>query len=144
MIAVRIFVRALVSGCQIPAAAKGFSRLQVEVEHGRVGVLAAGVGEMYAHVGLKGFLVVGESGVAIDPEQGTPRGARVGDEMRAELVEMRPEAADEHQRRVTNHILIPRFVLGEPITVVVALELAQEIEQLREKKALSGIVSPHK
>jgi hypothetical protein len=48
--------------------------------------------------------------------------------MRAELVQMRPEAADEHQCRVANHLLVPRLVPGEPLPVVVALELAQEIE----------------
>ena len=61
-------------------------RLQVEVEHGRMGVLAAGVGEMDADMRLEGALVRREAGVTIYAEERTACGARVGDEMRAELV----------------------------------------------------------
>ena len=109
---------------------KGILRLQVEIEHGRMGVLATGVGEMDANMRLKGALVVREPGVAIYPEERPPRRAGVGDEMRVELVQMRPEAADEQQCGVANDLLISLLVLGKPVPVVVALELAQEIEQL--------------
>ena len=51
--------------------------------------------------------------------------------MRAELVQVRPEAADEHQRRVPNDLFISLLVFGEPVPVVVALKLAQEIEEVR-------------
>ena len=56
--------------------------------------------------------------------------ARVGDEMRAEAVQARPEVFDEQQCGVAYGLLIPLLVLGEPLPVVVALELAQEIEQV--------------
>ena len=71
-------------------------RLQAQVEDGRMGVLAAGVGEMYADMRLEGALVRGEPGVAVYPEERASGGARVGDEMRAEPVQVRPEAAYEN------------------------------------------------
>ena len=99
-------------------------RLQVEVEHGRMGVLAAGVGKMDADMGLEGSLVGREPGVAVYPEERATCGARVGDKMRAELAQVRPEAADERQRRIADDLFISLLVLGEPVPVVVALELA--------------------
>ena len=59
-----------------------------------------------------------------------PRVRRGGDEMRAEAVQARPEVFDEQQCGVAYGLLIPLLVLGEPLPVVVALELAQEIEQV--------------
>src|SRR5215470_4313914 len=105
-------------------------RLQVEVEHGRMGVLAAGVGEVYAHVRLEWPLVRGEPGVAVYPEERAACRARVGDEMRAEAVQVRPEVFDEQQCGVAYGLFIPLLVFGEPLPVVVPLELAQEIEQV--------------
>src|ERR1035437_4399333 len=96
-------------------------RLQVQIEHGRMGILAAGVGEMYADMGLERALVVREPGVAVYPEERTSCGARVGDEMRAELVQMRPEAGDEHQCRVADDLFVSLLVPGEPVPAVVAL-----------------------
>ena len=56
-----------------------------------MGVLAAGVGKMDADMGLEGSLVGREPGVAVYPEERAARGARVGDEMRAELAQARPK-----------------------------------------------------
>jgi hypothetical protein len=71
-----------------------------------MGVLAAGVGEMYADMRLEGALVWREPGVAVYPEERAPRGARVGDEMRGELMQMRPEAADKKQGWVADDLFI--------------------------------------
>ena len=70
-----------------------------------MGVLAAGVGEMDADMRLEGALVRREPGVAIYPEERAACRARVGDEMGAEPVQVRPEAADEQQRGVADRPL---------------------------------------
>ena len=57
-------------------------RLQVQVEHGRMGVLAAGVREADADMGLERALVRGEPRVAVYPEERAACGALVGDEVR--------------------------------------------------------------
>src|SRR5579862_5619569 len=93
---------------------KGFIRLQVQIENRRMGVLATGVGEMYADMSFEGRFIRREPGVAIYAEERTPRRSRVGDKMRAELVQMRREVADKHQCRVTNHLFISLLVFGEP------------------------------
>ena len=62
--------------------------------------------------------------------------------MRAEPVQMRPEAADEIQCRVADGLLISLLVLGEPLPVVVALELAQEIEQFWAEEGGVGHPQP--
>jgi hypothetical protein len=63
----------------------------VQVEHGHMGVLAAGVVEMDADMRLEGALVRGEPGVAVYPEQRAACRARVGDEMRVELPQVIPK-----------------------------------------------------
>src|SRR5437660_4443111 len=103
-----------------------------------MGVLAAGVGKMDADMGLEGPLVGREPGVAVYPEERAACGARVGDEMRAELAQVRPEAADERQRRIANDLFISLLVPGEPVAVVVALELAQKLEEVGPEECVIG------
>ena len=95
-------------------------RLQVQVEHGRMGVPAARVGEMDSDVGLEGALVRREPGIAVYPEERAACWAWVGDEVGAEPVQVRPEAADERQCRVADEIFLSSLVPGEPVAVVVA------------------------
>jgi hypothetical protein len=67
---------------------------------------------------------------------------RVGDEMGAEPVQVRPEAADELQRGVEDVLLVPGLVPGEPVAVVVALELAQEIEKPQAEEGVARCNNP--
>ena len=86
---------------------------------------------------LKGRLS-GENRVSRYIRKSEPRGARVGDEMRAELAQVRPEAADERQRRIANGLFISLLVPGEPVAVVVALELAQKLEEVGPEECVIG------
>src|SRR5207253_3645426 len=56
----------------------------------------------------------------------------------AELAQVRLEAADERQRRIANDLFISLLVLGEPVTVVVALELAQKLEEVGPEECAIG------
>jgi hypothetical protein len=58
--------------------------------------------------------------------------------MRAEPVEVWPEAADEQQSGLVDGLLVSLLVPREPVPVVVALELAQEIEQFRAEEGSLG------
>ncbi len=97
------------------------ARLQVEIEHGGMGVLAAGMGEMDADMRLEGALVRRESGITVYPEERAPCRARVRDEMGAEPAQVRHERRDEHQRRILDRFQVPHLVPGEPVAAVVAL-----------------------
>jgi len=69
--------------------------LTVQVKNRRMGILAAGVMKMNAHMRLVGTLVWREPDVAINAEQGTACGP-VGEEEWAQLAEVRCKTIDEH------------------------------------------------
>jgi len=52
-----------------------------------------------------------------------------------------PEAGYEQQRRVADDLFISSLVPGEPVPVIVALELAQEIEEVGPEEG--GVGDPH-
>src|SRR5215813_5736466 len=103
-----------------PCGGKASSRLQMQVEHGSMRILALGMGEVNAYVCLERLLVVRKARVAVDAKQRTTRRSRVGDEVRAQLMQMRREGVDERQRRLHRALLKPLFVLREPIAIVIA------------------------
>ena len=99
----------------------------MQVEAGRVRVLALLVAEVQPDVRLVGRFVLGEPDVAVDAEQRTTLGPRVGAEVRADLHQVRPEIDDEAQRRLPHLGLVAGLLLVEPVAVVVSFEVGQEL-----------------
>ncbi len=112
--------------------------LEVEVEARGVGVLARLVAELDAGVGLVGALVLGEAHVAVDAEERAADRPRIGVEVGADLGQARPEIADELLRRMAQLLLVALLVGLEPLAVVVGLEVAQELEELRAEVGSGG------
>jgi hypothetical protein len=110
----------------------------MEVKDGRVSILAALVREANPNVCLEGFLVGREAGIPVDAEERASRRSGIGHEMRAEASERSGEAANEPQCGFDHDLLIKFFVLGEPLAVIVASQLTQEVEQLRTEHRVFG------
>jgi hypothetical protein len=78
-----------------------------------------------------GALVVRKTRVTVDPEHRSSRWARVGNQMRRNLIEWDREIGNKSQDRLT-HIVLPLFLMGlEPVTFVVAFEAGEKLEKLR-------------
>jgi len=105
------------------------SGLEVEIKAGGVDIFAT-VREAHGDVGLVWTLIGGESGVAVDAEQGTAGGAGIGDEVGSDLVEWGSKFGDELQCGLVGTGLVFVFVRLEPLAVVVAPEAAEEAEQV--------------
>ena len=56
-------------------------------------------------------------------------GARIGDQMRRDLVQRRSEIGDELQRWLADAGLVFVFVGQEPVAIVVALQASEEAEE---------------
>ena len=85
---------ALAIGMPDPDPGEDAPGLEMEVEARRVRVLRTLVPEVDPDVGLVGRLVLREARVAIDPEQRSADGSRVGHEVRADLAQRRRERGD--------------------------------------------------
>src|SRR5204862_79426 len=83
---------------------------ELEVEAGRVHILAAGVAEVKRGVRLVRALVLREAHVAVDAEERL----RVGDDVRRDGVEARRERLHEAQARRAQVLLVAGPVLLEP------------------------------
>jgi hypothetical protein len=104
--------------------------LKVQVKHGSMGILAAGVKEMNSHMGLEGEFVSGKSNIAINAKQRSPSRPSIGDKIGAQFVEVWREVGDEQECRFDYELLILGFILGEPLPIVVSLQPPQEVEKL--------------
>lgn len=58
--------------------------------------------------------------------------------MGGKLLQMRCEAADKQQSGIANDRFVAFLVLGEPLAVVVALKLSQELEELGAEEGSVG------
>ena len=96
---------------------------EVQVKHGRMGILAAGMMKMNADMGLEGALVCGEPNVAINAKQRTTCRPSVGEEVGTQFVKVRCKIVDEQERGFDHQLVISPLVLGEPFAAVVALQL---------------------
>lgn len=115
----------------MPQAGRGETStgLKVEIKAGRVNVLAA-MGKAHSDIGLIGMFVVGEPCVAVDAKHGTARGTGIGDEMGRNLGQGQGEVGDETQDRLA-YTGFPFVLVGlEPLTLVVALEASEKLEEL--------------
>ena len=111
----------------------------MEIEPRRVHVFSA-MGEAHGEVRLVGALVGGEAGVAINAKQRSAGAARVGNEMRSDLVQRAREVRDELQRGLAYMSLVFIFVREEPVTVVVAPQAGQEAEEFGSEVGRHGFV----
>jgi hypothetical protein len=102
---------------------KTLFRLQVQVEHWSVRILAFDVREVNPYVGLERTFVRREAGVAVYAKQRPSGRTRVCDKGRAYTGQVRSEAADEPQCRFKHDLLVSCLVLCKPIPIIVPLEL---------------------
>ena len=103
----------------------------MEIEARRMGILAGSMAEMSAHIGLVGRLVLGESGIAINPEQRTAVGPRIGKKMRAYLLQRLRKSHDEIKHGITHLGPVTFLVRLEPLPLIAGLEVAQKLEERR-------------
>jgi flavin reductase (DIM6/NTAB) family NADH-FMN oxidoreductase RutF len=117
-------------GLGMPAAdaEKTLIRRDMQVEAGRMHVLAKLVTELDADVGLVGCLVACEARVAIDAHQRTAQLARIGAELRRKIRQQRRHRADELEGRRAHAVLVFCLVLFEPGFFIVAGKLFEKPE----------------
>src|SRR5664279_244036 len=106
-------------------------------------ILAAGMRKVNADVSFERKPVRREASVAIDAKQGAAGRPRIGDEAGTDLAQVGRKSADERQRWFDNGRLVSRLVLGEPLAVVVPLQLPQKYEDFwAEESRVSHQNSP--
>jgi hypothetical protein len=103
-------------GIGMPAAGaeKAFVGGDVQVEAGRMDVLAQFVAELDADVGLVGRLVAGKARVAEHAHQRAAHLARLGAEVRGEFPQWVRHGGDEFQRRLADQCFVAGLVGLEP------------------------------
>ena len=67
-----------------------------------------------------------EADIAIDAEQGTARGTRIGDEIWGNFVQGRGKIGDKSQRRLANGNIEFFLMLKKPVTLVVAFQTGKK------------------
>src|SRR5579862_1318556 len=87
--------------------------------------------EVHAYVCLVGCLVGREANVAIDSQKRSAMRLRVGDDPGTDRFQAESHVEDQAQAWLTNRFFVAAFVLQEPLPTVVALDLLEELEQLR-------------
>src|SRR5579864_7874492 len=100
----------------------------MQIKAGGVHIFAA-MRKAHGEVRFVGTLVGGKSHIAINAEQRSAGAARVGRQMRRDLVQRACEIRNELQRGLAEMALIFFFVREEPVAVVVALQAGEETEE---------------
>src|SRR5690606_23083686 len=109
-------------------AVAGF-KVQVEAGDGRRLPLPL-VGEVGRDVRLEWRLVRRKARVAVDAVERSAHPARPRDDGRADAGEVRPGIGDELEHRSFPVGFEPRALFGEPLAVVVRLELAEKRDEV--------------
>src|SRR5262245_21757595 len=100
-------------------AHRGVARLKPHVEGRRRAFPSFGVPEVRHDSCLVRRLVLREPCVAVNPHHRSTDRARVGDEVRTDLLEPRPEIGDKTQEWIAYRSFVALFVRIEPIAIVV-------------------------
>jgi len=101
----------------------------MEIEARRVDVFAA-MREFHRDVRFIGTLVGREACVAIDAEQRASSRARIGYQVRGDIVEHGSEVSDESECRFMGVSLVFILVRLEPVAIVVAFKASEETEEV--------------
>src|SRR5580700_8991535 len=110
------------------SAEKYISRLQVKVVAGRMNVARHDVRETRRRMRLVRPLIRREPYVAIDPKHRAALRTRIGDELRADLLEPRCKVRDEGQHWLTHVAFVPRAILLKPFTPIVLFEFLEKLK----------------
>ncbi len=105
------------------------SGLEMEIETRRMHVLAA-MRKAHREICLVWLLVGGETRIAVDAEQRSARGARIGDEIRRDVVKRAGKVSDEAQSGLLRAGLEFMLTCLEPFAIIVAFEATQETEEV--------------
>src|SRR5213594_1102318 len=116
-----------------PGGSKTLARRNVKIEAGDAGRgFRLLVKKVDPHVGLVRRLVAGEPDVAINPKH---RPARVSDQMRRNLAQLRPEVADKTKSWVPDLTLVSLLVCREPFPIGVVTQFAKKCERFGREVA---------
>src|SRR5262249_50548486 len=81
-------------------------------------------------------LVLREARVSVNAEERASARPRVGEEVRADLLESGREGFDEGERRLEQLFFVPLVVGREPLSVVVGTQVGQEREEPGAERGL--------
>src|SRR4249919_1590711 len=115
-------------GIPEPGADEAFTGFQVDVERGRRDLATARMEQSCTLPTLVWRLVVGEPGVAVQPEQRATDGLGIGAEMFADLRERWLQVREQLQEWPADMCFVISLVGLEPAAFVVARQRAQEPE----------------
>ena len=91
------------------------------------------VPELHGNIRLVRGLVLREPNVTIDSEQGPAEGLRISYKVGANRSEPWGDILDEPEAWLEQLLLIPGFVPGEPVPIIVLLEVPEKREELRRE-----------
>src|ERR1700726_900913 len=106
------------------------SRFQVKVEAGRVNVMAHHVRKACRGMRLVRPLIQRKAHIAINAKHRATNRTRVGDKLRANLLQPRSEIHDESDDWFAHVAFVARPILLEPFAPVVAFQFLEELKQV--------------
>ena len=98
-------------------------------------VLGRFMPELDSEMRLVWRLVLRESGVPVDAEQGSADGSVIGYEVGTDLMKIRLEVPDELKAGILDVLLVAILVIREPLSIVVLGEIVQVGEERGSKRA---------
>src|ERR1043166_203596 len=99
--------------------------------------LSARMPEVCGYVSLVWTLIFGEADVSVDAHHRSAIRARIGNDMRIDLLETCSKICNQSQKRISHLLFVSSLVRSKPVTVVVAAEIFQELEHAAREITLS-------
>src|SRR2546423_14037900 len=105
------------------AGKKGVLRIEVQIQTGSHTFFVSSMRKSSSHHRFIRRLIFAKSHVAIYAQQRSAHRLWIGDEVRADRVQLRTKVFDELEERIAHKLFIARLVLLKPFAIIVLVEL---------------------